>query len=436
MHYTELIEKKRDGFTHTKEEIEFIIRGVTDGSMPDYQLTAWMMAVCFRGMTDEETAYLTDAMMHSGDVVDLSDLEGVKVDKHSTGGVGDTTTLIVAPLVAACGGTVAKVSGRGLAHSGGTLDKLESVPGVSVEKSLDEFKRIVRKTGLCVIGQSGNLDPADKRMYALRDVSGTVPSIPLIASSIMSKKLASGAEAIVLDVKTGGGAFMRTVDEARKLASLMVKIGRHLGRNTVAVITDMDRPLGMAVGNGLEMREAIEGLTGKIPYNDPLMQVSFVLAGRLLMLSNIASTQEDAEIMLKKAVEDGSGFTRLRSMLEEMGGDVRYVDDPNLLVRTKRIVPIYTDRTGYIKKLDAKSIGLAALLLGAGREKAGDTVDPAVGILMKKRCGDRIEKDEPIAYMYVNDETNLDEAVSKLVNAVCVADEKPEDEALVYDIIE
>lgn len=436
MHYTELIEKKRDGFTHTKEEIEFIIRGVTDGSMPDYQLTAWMMAVCFRGMTDEETAYLTDAMMHSGDVVDLSDLEGIKVDKHSTGGVGDTTTLIVAPLVAACGGTVAKVSGRGLAHSGGTLDKLESVPGVSVEKSLDEFKHIVRKTGLCVIGQSGNLDPADKRMYALRDVSGTVPSIPLIASSIMSKKLASGAEAIVLDVKTGGGAFMRTVDEARKLASLMVKIGRHLGRNTVAVITDMDRPLGTAVGNGLEMREAIEGLTGKIPYNDPLMQVSFVLAGRLLMLSNIASTQEDAEIMLKKAVEDGSGFTRLRSMLEEMGGDVRYVDDPNLLVRTKRIVPIYKDCTGYIKKLDAKSIGLAALLLGAGREKAGDTVDPAVGILMKKRCGDRIEKDEPIAYMYVNDETNLDEAVSKLVNAVCVADEKPEDEALVYDIIE
>ncbi len=436
MHYTELIEKKRDGFTHTKEEIEFIIRGVTDGSMPDYQLTAWMMAVCFRGMTDEETAYLTDAMMHSGDVVDLSDLEGIKVDKHSTGGVGDTTTLIVAPLVAACGGTVAKVSGRGLAHSGGTLDKLESVPGVSVEKSLDEFKRIVRKTGLCVVGQSGNLDPADKRMYALRDVSGTVPSIPLIASSIMSKKLASGAEAIVLDVKTGGGAFMRTVDEARKLASLMVKIGRHLGRNTVAVITDMDRPLGMAVGNGLEMREAIEGLTGKIPYNDPLMQVSFVLAGRLLMLSNIASTQEEAEIMLKKAVEDGSGFTRLRSMLEEMGGDVRYVDDPNLLVRTKRIVPIYKDCTGYIKKLDAKSIGLAALLLGAGREKAGDTVDPAVGILMKKRCGDRIEKDEPIAYMYVNDETNLDEAVSKLVNAVCVADEKPEDEALVYDIIE
>lgn len=436
MHYTELIEKKRDGFTHTKEEIEFIIRGVTDGSMPDYQLTAWMMAVCFRGMTDEETAYLTDAMMHSGDVVDLSDLEGVKVDKHSTGGVGDTTTLIVAPLVAACGGTVAKVSGRGLAHSGGTLDKLESVPGVSVEKGLDEFKRIVRKTGLCVVGQSGNLDPADKRMYALRDVSGTVPSIPLIASSIMSKKLASGAEAIVLDVKTGGGAFMRTVDEARKLASLMVKIGRHLGRNTVAVITDMDRPLGMAVGNGLEMREAIEGLTGKIPYNDPLMQVSFVLAGRLLMLSNIASAQEEAEIMLKKAVEDGSGFTRLRSMLEEMGGDVRYVDDPNLLVRTKRIVPIYTDRTGYIKKLDAKSIGLAALLLGAGREKAGDTVDPAVGILMKKRCGDRIEKDEPIAYMYVNDETNLDEAVSKLVNAVSVADEKPEDEALVYDIIE
>ncbi|MBR4635618.1 MAG: thymidine phosphorylase [Clostridia bacterium] len=433
---TSLIEKKRDGFEHTKAEIEFIINGLVDGTVADYQMTAWMMAVCCRGMTEREIADLTTAMVHSGETVDLSDLPGVKVDKHSTGGIGDTTTLVVAPLVAACGGTVAKMSGRGLAHTGGTLDKLESVPGVNIEQPLDSFKEIVRKTGVCVIGQSKNLDPADKKMYALRDVSGTVKSIPLISSSIMSKKIASGADAIVLDVKTGNGAFMETPDEARKLAKEMVAIGRNVGRRTVAIITDMNRPLGMAIGNGLEMREAIEVLQGKVPYDDPLVQVSFTLAKHLLRLSGIVEDPEDAIPMLKAAIESGEGLKRLRDMLEAMGGDPRFVDEPNMLVRVARIVPVYPNKSGFIGKIDAKLIGTSALMIGAGRAKVTDRIDPAVGILMKKRYGDAVSDNEPFAYMYVNDETNYEEAVKKLLEAVTVTDETPDELPLIYDIIE
>ena len=433
---TSLIEKKRDGFEHTKAEIEFIINGLVDGTVADYQMTAWMMAVCCRGMTEREIADLTTAIVHSGETVDLSDLPGVKVDKHSTGGIGDTTTLVVAPLVAACGGTVAKMSGRGLAHTGGTLDKLESVPGVNIEQPLDSFKEIVRKTGVCVIGQSKNLDPADKKMYALRDVSGTVKSIPLISSSIMSKKIASGADAIVLDVKTGNGAFMETPDEARKLAKEMVAIGRNVGRRTVAIITDMNRPLGMAIGNGLEMREAIEVLQGKVPYDDPLVQVSFTLAKHLLRLSGIVEDPEDAIPMLKAAIESGEGLKRLRDMLEAMGGDPRFVDEPNMLVRVARIVPVYPNKSGFIGKIDAKLIGTSALMIGAGRAKVTDRIDPAVGILMKKRYGDAVSDNEPFAYMYVNDETNYEEAVKKLLEAVTVTDETPEELPLIYDIIE
>lgn len=433
---TEIIEKKREGHAHSYDEIAAMIRGISDGTVADYQLTAWMMAVCIRGMTDEETAYLTSAMVDSGETMDLSDLPGVKVDKHSTGGVGDTTTLVVAPLVAACGGTVAKLSGRGLAHSGGTLDKLESVPGVCIEQSLERFKQIVRKTGLCVIGQSKNLNPADKKMYALRDVTATVQSIPLIASSIMSKKIASGADAIVLDVKTGSGAFMETLDEAKKLARAMVNIGQNVGRRTVALITDMNRPLGMAIGNGLEMKEAIEVLSGKVPYDDPLAVVCFKLAGQMLKLSGIVQSAEDALPMLKNAIESGEALRRLRDMLVELGGDALYVDEPERLVHVRQIIPVCSDNSGCVGEMDAKLIGTAALLLGAGREKAEDSIDPAVGILMKKRYGDRVEAGEELAVFYVNDETQLDRAVSLFKQGIAIKTESPQPLPLVYDIVE
>lgn len=432
---TELIEKKMNGLEHTADEIDFLVDGLVKGTVADYQMTAWMMAICCRGMTSRETALLTIAMMNSGDIVDLSELPGVKVDKHSTGGVGDTTTLIVAPLVAACGGTVAKMSGRGLAHSGGTLDKLESVPGVCIEQSLDRFKQIVRSSGLCVVGQSGNLVPADKKMYALRDVSATVKSIPLIASSIMSKKLAAGAEVIVLDVKTGNGAFMETVDDARLLAQEMVEIGKQLGRATAAVITDMNRPLGMAVGNGLEMREAIQALKNEVPYSAPLMQVSFVLASNMLKVSRIAKNDDEAFEMLEHALSTGEAFRRLRMMLQELGGDVRYVDEPDLLVKVKRVIPVYPKYEGYIGGLNAKSIGISAMLLGAGREKVTDMIDPAVGILMWKRYGDYVSADEPFAYMYVNDESRLIDAEDRLRSAVTITESASAQIPMIYDTL-
>ena len=433
---TEIIEKKRDGLANSPEEIRAMIRGIVDKSVEDYQLTAWMMAICCRGMSDEETAALTSAMVDSGEKMDLSDLPGVKVDKHSTGGVGDTTTLVVAPLVAACGGTVAKMSGRGLAHSGGTLDKLESVPGVCIEQSLERFKEIVLKTGVCVIGQSQNLDPADKKMYALRDVSGTVQSIPLIASSIMSKKIAAGADAIVLDVKTGSGAFMGTLDAAKELARAMVTIGTNVGRKTVALITDMNRPLGMAIGNGLEMKEAIEVLSGKTAYDDPLAEVCFELAGQMLKLCGIVNTADEALPMLKSAIESGEGLKRLRSMIIELGGDPDYVDDPEKLVSVSKLIPIRAEASGFVGEMDAKLIGTAALLLGAGREKASDSIDPSVGILMKKRYGDRVEAGEELAVFYVNDETDLAQAEAAFRAGLTIRLAPPEPLPLVYDIVE
>ena len=436
MTFVELIEKKRDGGILTDEEIAFIVDSFVKGDAPDYQMSAFMMAVCCRGMTEAETVALTMAMMNSGDTVDLSDLPGVKVDKHSTGGVGDTTTLVIAPLIAACGGTVAKMSGRGLAHTGGTLDKLESVPGVCIEQPLERFKQIVRKVGVAVIGQSGNLVPADKLMYQLRDVSGTVKSIPLIASSIMSKKLAAGADAIVLDVKTGNGAFAETVDEARLLARRMVDIGTGMRRRVVGVITDMNRPLGMAIGNGLEMKEAIEVLKGKVPVTDPLVEVCMVLGSRMLMLSGIAADEQAAKGMLMNALISGAGFAKLREMLIELGGDARYADEPERLVAARRIMPLYPESAGYIGHIDAREIGLAACLLGAGRLKKEDKVDPAVGILMNKRYGDAVGEDEPIAYLYIDDEQRLDEAVGLIHSAVEITKEPPEPLPLVWDIVE
>lgn len=433
---TEIIEKKRDGQVLKPEEIDFMINGLVNGEVADYQMTSFMMAVCCRGMNETETAALTKAMIDSGNTIDLSDVPGIKVDKHSTGGVGDTTTLVVAPLVAACGGTVAKMSGRGLAHSGGTLDKLESVPGVCVEQPLERFKQIVRDIGLCVIGQSADLDPADKRMYALRDVSGTVKSIPLIASSIMSKKLASGTDAIVLDVKTGNGAFMEKIEEAVELASEMVAIGKNMNKRTVALITDMSRPLGMAVGNGLEMREAIQVLRGEVPVDDQLVRVCFSLAGNMLKLSGLTDSVETAVPKLQAAIKSGAALNKLREMIERLGGDTSYIDEPDKLVNTRRIVPALAPRSGYIGAMNAKQIGLASLLIGAGREHVSDTVDSAVGILMHKRYGDKVSCGEAFASMYVNDERNLAQALDMLVSAVEISLFQPPEMKLIYKTIE
>ncbi len=434
---TSLIEKKRDGFEHTREEIEFIIRGLLSGAVENYQMTAWMMAVCCRGMSEREIADLTNAMVHSGDTVDLSDLPGVKVDKHSTGGVGDTTTLIVAPLVAACGGTVAKMSGRGLGHTGGTLDKLESIPGVNIEQPLDRFMDIVRENGLAVIGQSGNLVPADKKLYALRDVTATIGSTPLIASSIMSKKLAAGADAIVLDVKVGSGAFMHTVEDAKKLASLMVRIGDHLGRRCEAIITDMNQPLGLAVGNALEVQEAVNVLSGLVPENEPLVEVSLLLGAHMLMLSDLASTEAEGKKKLLEALRSGKGLEKLRRMIEAMGGDPAYIDAERIkeLCKVRRLVEVYPQKDGYLASLAAEKIGVASQMLGAGRARKEDVIDPAVGLIMHKRVGDRVSVQEPFCTLYVNDESHLEEAMALLQESMTITDEKPEPSPLVYAIV-
>ena len=435
MRMVDLIQKKRRGEAHTKEEIQHIIRGFTQGEIPDYQMSAWMMAVCFQGMTPAETAALTEAMWHSGDVVDLSDLPGVKLDKHSTGGVGDTTTLVLAPLVAACGGTVAKMSGRGLGHTGGTLDKLESIPGVCIDVEIPAFKRIVRELGVCVIGQTGDLVPADKRIYALRDVTGTVESIPLIASSIMSKKLAAGTDAIVLDVKTGSGAFMQTLEDARILAKTMVEIGEHVGRRTVAVITDMDQPLGMAVGNALEVREAVQLLRGQIPPEDPLYQVCMLLASHMLLLGGLANDAAEAEEKLAHALASGAGFEKLQAMVCALGAKPGCLEDMDTLCKTRKLVPVALQEGGYIANMAAARIGTAAQLLGAGRAKKTDVIDPAVGLIMHKRRGDYLKAGEPLATLYVNDETRLAEAMDTLRGAITLSKEPPEAVPMVYEVV-
>ncbi len=437
MRFVDSIEKKEDGGKLTKEEIQSMVTGYVDGSIPDYQMSAMMMAILLKGMDAEEATELTMAMMHSGDVVDLSDLPGVKLDKHSTGGVGDTTTLVVAPLVAACGGTVAKMSGRGLGHTGGTLDKLESVPGTCIEQPMDRFKEIVRQNGVCVIGQSGNLVPADKKMYALRDVTATVRSIPLIASSIMSKKLAAGADAIVLDVKTGSGAFMRTKEEAFELAKLMTNIGKLAGREVRAVVTDMNQPLGMAVGNALEVQEAVELLSGMIPETDPLYEVCMLLGSQMLQMGKLAADDAEAKAMLKTHIEDGSGLAKLQNMFRLLGGDASYVSVEGMkkLVAVKKNIDVCADRDGYISSMAAEQIGTAAQLLGAGRAKKEDKVDPAVGLVMKVRCGRKVQKGDPLCTLYVNEEKNLGDAIALLKQAIHITPELGEVEPMVYGLV-
>ena len=437
MRMVDLIEKKVDGGALSHDEIETMIKGYVDGEIPDYQMAAFMMAVVFAGMDARESADLTLAMMRSGDLVDLSPLPGIKVDKHSTGGVGDTTTLVVGPLVAACGGTVAKMSGRGLGHTGGTLDKLESIPGLRIEQSMERFFEIVFEVGVAVIGQSGNLVPADKKMYALRDVTATDRSIPLIAGSVMSKKLAAGADAIVLDVKVGSGAFMRTVEEGKQLARLMVDIGALLNRRVVAVITDMNQPLGLAVGNALEVREAIQLLSGEIPETDPLYEVCMLLGSHMLMLSNLAENEAEARAKLKEAINSGRGLEKLQKMVAAQGGDASYItlDGIEKLCEVKRRIPIYPRQNGYITAMNAEYIGTAAQMLGAGRAKKEDSIDHAVGLVMHKRLGDAARTDEPLCTMYVNDDARLAEATDCFLSAITVSERHAEAQPMVYDVV-
>ncbi|WP_404428433.1 pyrimidine-nucleoside phosphorylase [Sutcliffiella horikoshii] len=432
MRMVDLIQKKRDGKELTTEEIQFIVNGFTDGSIPDYQMSAFAMAIFFQGMSDQERADLTMAMVHSGDTIDLSAIEGIKVDKHSTGGVGDTTTLVLAPLVAAVGVPVAKMSGRGLGHTGGTIDKLESVPGFHVEIDNQEFIDYVNKNKVAVIGQSGNLTPADKKLYALRDVTATVNSIPLIASSIMSKKIAAGADAIVLDVKTGAGAFMKDLDEAKKLAKAMVDIGNNVGRRTMAVISDMSQPLGFAIGNALEIKEAIDTLRGEGPKD--LEELCLELGSYMVLLAEKASTLEEARGMLEEVIRSGAAIETLKTFLEAQGGDASVVDNPEKLPQAKHVVELEAKEAGVVSEIVADSVGTAAMLLGAGRATKDSEIDLAVGIVLRKKIGDKVEAGESLATIHSNQEdlTKVKEALYESIKVVSGDVKVP---PLVYDTI-
>ena len=402
MRMADLIEKKRDGFELSRAEIEYLVRDYTAGIIPDYQMSAMAMAVFFRDMTERESADLTLAMAHSGAMVDLSLIAGVKVDKHSTGGVGDTTTLVLAPLVASLGVPVAKMSGRGLGHTGGTVDKLESVPGFNAEISKEAFVSLVNRQNIAVIGQTNDVAPADKKLYALRDVTATVNSIPLIASSIMSKKIAAGADAIVLDVKTGAGAFMKTLDGARQLAAAMVRIGNNVGRKTMAIISDMSQPLGFAVGNALEVREAIETLRGAGPAD--LESLCIALGRQMVVLAGKTGSLDDAEAMLREAIRSGAALAKFQQWIESQGGDASVVDHPELLPRARYQIEVPAWRTGVVEAIIADKIGIAAMLLGAGRAIKESEIDLAVGIVLRKKVGDPVRESESLATIHSNRE--------------------------------
>lgn len=433
MRAVDIIVKKRHGEALSKEELQFFIEGFVNGSIPDYQAAALLMAICCNGMDSWETVDLTQAMVESGDKVDLSQISGIKVDKHSTGGVGDTTTLIVAPLVAACGIPVAKMSGRGLGHTGGTLDKLESIPGFQTDLSMEDFIQAVESTGLAVIGQSGNLVPADKLLYALRDVTGTVDSIPLIASSIMSKKIASGSDAIVLDVKTGSGAFMQSINDSFLLADAMVKIGVRAGKNVMALITDMDQPLGMAIGNALEVREAIEVLKNK--QHGPLKEVSLYLAANMLLTAKACTSLKKGLAMAEEALESGRGLEKFGDMIQRQGGNKAVLDDPSLLPTSEHVVPVKAEIGGYISSIGTEKIGLSSLLTGAGRSRKEDVIDSAAGLIMQKRVGDNVEKGEILAELHINNQAKFQEAADMLRSAIKISKIKPKSRPLVLGTV-
>ncbi|WP_312541990.1 pyrimidine-nucleoside phosphorylase [Enterococcus sp.] len=431
MRMVDLIEKKRDGKSLTKEEIDYIVTAYTEGSIPDYQMSALLMAIYYVDMTDEEITNLTLAMANSGEVIDLSSIEGIKVDKHSTGGVGDTTTLILAPLVASVGVPVAKMSGRGLGYTGGTLDKLEAIPGFKIELPEEEFIRLVNESKMAVIGQSGDLAPADKKLYALRDVTATVSSIPLIASSIMSKKIAAGADAIVLDVTTGDGAFMKNIDDAKRLAKTMVRIGKLANRQTMAVISDMSQPLGEAIGNSLEVVEAIETLQGNGP--EDLTEMCYVLGSQMVVLAKKADSIDEARQMLSEALHSGKALSKFREMIVNQGGDASVIDEPSNILTAQYEVELPAKTSGVVTKLVANELGIAAMMLGAGRKTKEEDIDHAVGIKLHKKVGEAVSEGESLLTIYSNTEA-IDEVIALIEANIEIGDEGAEP-PLIHDVI-
>ncbi|WP_246942367.1 pyrimidine-nucleoside phosphorylase [Bacillus pinisoli] len=433
MRMVDLIQKKRDGIALTKEEIHFIIQGYTKGDIPDYQMSAFAMAVYFKDMTSQERADLTMAMVESGDQIDLSMIEGIKVDKHSTGGVGDTTTLVLGPLVASVGVPVAKMSGRGLGHTGGTIDKLEAVEGFNVEITNEQFVSLVNQHKLAVIGQSGNLTPADKKLYALRDVTATVNTVPLIASSIMSKKIAAGADAIVLDVKTGAGAFMKDLEDAKVLAKAMVEIGNNVGRKTMAIISDMSQPLGFAIGNALEVKEAIDTLQGKGPKD--LEELCLVLGSQMVCLAEKASTIEEARELLIQSMQSGQALASFKTFLRNQGGDETVVDDPTKLPTATYIIELTADKEGYVSEIIADEIGTAAMKLGAGRATKESEIDLAVGLELNKKIGDRVQVGDSLVTIHSNQE-DIQEIMESIRTAIKLVDHPVAAPTLIYETID
>ncbi|MCI5954980.1 MAG: pyrimidine-nucleoside phosphorylase [Lachnospiraceae bacterium] len=434
MRMYDIIMKKRNGEELTKEEIRFFVEGYTNGEIPDYQVSALMMAIYFQKMTEKETYELTMAMAESGDRLDLSAIHGIKVDKHSTGGVGDKTSLALTPMVAACGIPVAKMSGRGLGHTGGTIDKLESFPGFTTALTTEQFIENVNKIGIAIMGQTADLAPADKKLYALRDVTATVDNMSLIASSIMSKKLAAGADAIVLDVKTGSGAFMKKEEDARALAEEMVKIGKNAGRKTIAVISDMDQPLGFAVGNALEVKEAIETLNGKGP--EDFVELCMTLGSRMLIAGGKANTPEEAEEMLKNVIQDGSALKKLAEFVEAQGGDESFVYHPERLPETSSRRELLSDKEGYISRIVCDEVGICSLILGGGRETKESKIDLSVGIVLQKKVGDYVKKGDILAVIHANNEDKAEEAACRLLKAYSITDTKPEKLPFIKAIIQ
>ncbi len=423
MRFYDLIIKKRNGQKLNHEEVDFMIKEYIEDRIPDYQMSAMLMAIFFKGMSNNEIKYLTMAMVNSGKIIDLSSIPGIKVDKHSTGGVGDTTTLALAPMVAAAGVPVAKMSGRGLGHTGGTIDKLEAIEGFETELSLNKFIKIVKEVGVSIISPTYNLAPADKKLYALRDVTGTVDSIPLIVSSIMSKKIAAGADAIVLDVTTGSGAFMKEHKDALKLGKIMVDIGIELGKETVAIVSNMDEPLGFAIGNSLEVKEAIEVLKNRGP--EDLRNLCLVLGSYMLKSGGVVKTPEEGRNKLIKIIEAGKAFNKFKELVMAQGGNLRVIENPELLPLAKHCLKIKADKSGYIQKIDSRLIGESAMILGAGREKKESEIDLSVGIVLKKKVGSKIDISEDLAEVYYNNSEKLKEAKKKLLSSFTIGNKKP-----------